>query len=84
MASVADAFCVIGKAAIAHHEQDKHGQKMEGRSDFPETFSFIMNLHQWLPLVCIQWTRREMEHVNLHKTLLYRHPPIMQLLHDDG
>ena len=80
MASVADAFCGPGKATIAHHEQDKHGQKMEGFSDFPETFFFFMNLHQWLPLVRMQWTRRETEHLNLHNTLLYRHPPIMQLL----
>ena len=47
MASEADAFCCIGKATIAHHEQDKHGQKMEG---FSEKFFFIMNLQQWLPL----------------------------------
>ena len=32
------------------------------------------------PFVYNQWTRREMEHINLHKTLLYRHPQIMQLL----
>ncbi len=84
MASVADVVSNACKAAIAHHEQDKHVQKMEGFSDFPETFFFFMNLHQWLPLVRMQWTRRETEHVNLHKTLLYRHPPIMQLLRGDG
>ena len=77
MASVADVVGDACKTTIAHHDQDKRGQKME---DFSEKFFFIMNLHQWLPLVCMQWIRRETKHVNLHKTLLYRHPPIMQLL----
>lgn len=47
MASVADVVSNACKAAIAHHDQNKHGQKME---DFSEKFFFIMNLHQWLPL----------------------------------
>ena len=31
-------------------------------------------------LVYIHWTRRDMEYINLYKLLLYRHPPIIQLL----
>ncbi|MBQ9446174.1 MAG: hypothetical protein IJU61_06250, partial [Victivallales bacterium] len=80
MASVADAFCGPGKATIAHHEQDKHGQKMEGFSGVPAKYLYFMDLHQWL--LSTTWHAQDLKLniYNLLMTLLYRYSSIMQLL----
>ncbi len=50
MASVADAFCDIGKTTIARHEQNKHRQKTENFSSIPAKYFYFMDLHQRLLL----------------------------------
>ena len=84
MASVADVVGDACKTTIAHHEQDKHHQKTKGFSGVPAKYLHFTDLHQWLLLTAWHAQDLKLNMSHLLMTLLYRHPPIIQLLLGDG